>query len=135
MFRTPNVSEKAILISGPPGIGKTTAANMACKKLEMEVVEMNASDTRSKSSLHEHVRDIIDNRTLAGFSDFFAKVLGSGMLDKVIQENGQSQNVYKYHKQVLIMDEVDGMSSGDRGGMAELIQLIKKTKVTSCFLH
>lgn len=27
------------------------------------------------------------------------------------------------------MDEVDGMSSGDRGGMAELIQLIKKTKV------
>ena len=29
------------------------------------------------------------------------------------------------------MDEVDGMSSGDRAGMAELILLIKKTKV--CF--
>src|SRR4051812_4202043 len=27
------------------------------------------------------------------------------------------------------MDEVDGMSSGDRGGMAELITLIKKTQV------
>lgn len=27
------------------------------------------------------------------------------------------------------MDEVDGMSAGDRGGMAELIQLIKKTKL------
>lgn len=27
------------------------------------------------------------------------------------------------------MDEVDGMSSGDRGGMAELISLIKKTKI------
>lgn len=27
------------------------------------------------------------------------------------------------------MDEVDGMSAGDRGGMAELIQLIKKTKI------
>jgi len=27
------------------------------------------------------------------------------------------------------MDEVDGMSSGDRGGNAELIQMIKKTKV------
>jgi len=30
---------------------------------------------------------------------------------------------------VIIMDEVDGMSSGDRGGNAELIQMIKKTKV------
>jgi len=27
------------------------------------------------------------------------------------------------------MDEVDGMSSGDRGGVAELIALIKKTQV------
>jgi replication factor C subunit 1 len=30
---------------------------------------------------------------------------------------------------VLIMDEVDGMSAGDRGGVAALISLIKKTKV------
>jgi hypothetical protein len=30
---------------------------------------------------------------------------------------------------VLIMDEVDGMSAGDRGGVAALIALIKKTKV------
>ena len=29
---------------------------------------------------------------------------------------------------VLVMDEVDGMSAGDRGGMAELILLLKKTK-------
>lgn len=29
----------------------------------------------------------------------------------------------------LVMDEVDGMSSGDRGGMAELIQIIKETRV------
>jgi replication factor C subunit 1 len=28
-------------------------------------------------------------------------------------------------RQVLIMDEVDGMSGGDRGGVADLIQSIK----------
>lgn len=28
------------------------------------------------------------------------------------------------------MDEVDGMSSGDRGGSAELAQMIRKTKVS-----
>ena len=27
------------------------------------------------------------------------------------------------------MDEVDGMSSGDRGGIAALIEIIKKTKI------
>jgi hypothetical protein len=32
---------------------------------------------------------------------------------------------------LLIMDEVDGMSSGDRGGAAELCSLIATTKVPS----
>lgn len=30
---------------------------------------------------------------------------------------------------LLVMDEVDGMSSGDRGGSVELAALIKKTKI------
>lgn len=60
-------NERAVLISGPPGIGKTTAAHLAARHVGYEIVEMNASDTRSKSSLHEHVRDILDNRSLAGF--------------------------------------------------------------------
>lgn len=34
-----------------------------------------------------------------------------------------------HHKQVVIMDEVDGMSAGDRGGIAELTKLIKTTQV------
>ncbi|PJF18011.1 hypothetical protein PSACC_02150 [Paramicrosporidium saccamoebae] len=104
--KTFTAGEKAVLISGPPGIGKTTAAHMACRQLNMESVEMNASDTRSKSSLHDHVRDIIDNRTLTGFSDFFSKVLGRGMFDKVIQENGQAGGKRKEKRQVLIMDEI-----------------------------
>ena len=33
----------------------------------------------------------------------------------------------------LIMDEVDGMSSGDRGGVGELSKLVKKTKVCVSF--
>ena len=35
----------------------------------------------------------------------------------------------KHQKRVIIMDEVDGMGAGDRSGMAELIQMIKKSKV------
>lgn len=32
-------------------------------------------------------------------------------------------------KQLVIMDEVDGMSAGDRGGVQELTRLIKKTLI------
>jgi hypothetical protein len=38
-------------------------------------------------------------------------------------------------KSCLIMDEVDGMSAGDRGGVGALAALIRKTKVTFFFLN
>lgn len=35
----------------------------------------------------------------------------------------------KHQKTVLVMDEVDGMSAGDRGGVADLIASIKISKI------
>jgi replication factor C subunit 1 len=42
---------RAALISGPPGIGKTTSAHLVAKKCGFEAIEMNASDARNKASL------------------------------------------------------------------------------------
>lgn len=42
---------RAVLISGPPGIGKTTAAHLIGELAGYNVIEMNASDTRSKKLL------------------------------------------------------------------------------------
>ncbi|XP_020641898.3 replication factor C subunit 1 isoform X1 [Pogona vitticeps] len=101
---------KAALLSGPPGIGKTTTASLACEELGLNYVELNASDTRSKNGLKEVVAESLNNTSIKGFC------------------SGMSSSVSTKH--VLIMDEVDGMAGNeDRGGIQELIDLIKHTKV------
>uniref|UniRef100_A0A8C3U455 Replication factor C subunit 1 n=1 Tax=Catharus ustulatus TaxID=91951 RepID=A0A8C3U455_CATUS len=101
---------KAALLSGPPGVGKTTTAALVCKELGYSYVELNASDTRSKNSLKEVVAESLNNTSI---KDFYS---------------GASSSVSGKH--VLIMDEVDGMAGNeDRGGIQELIGLIRHTKI------
>uniref|UniRef100_A0A8B9IRQ1 Replication factor C subunit 1 n=1 Tax=Amazona collaria TaxID=241587 RepID=A0A8B9IRQ1_9PSIT len=101
---------KAALLSGPPGVGKTTTASLVCKELGYSYVELNASDTRSKNSLKEVVAESLNNTSIKDFC------------------SGTSSSVSGKH--VLIMDEVDGMAGNeDRGGIQELIGLIRHTKV------
>lgn len=101
---------KAALLSGSPGVGKTTTAHLVCKELLFDIVEFNASDTRSKKMLKDEVSDLLSNKSLAGYV------------------TGQATKVSKRH--VIIMDEVDGMAGNeDRGGVAELIALIKDSRI------
>jgi len=83
---------------------------VAANEAGYEVIEFNASDTRSKKSLEQHVMDLVGNRSMSEFYNASGAVRNSKPI-------------------VLVMDEVDGMSSGDRGGVAELNKIIKKTKV------
>jgi replication factor C subunit 1 len=92
---TSSSGPRGALVSGPPGIGKTTSVHLLCVATGFDVVEFNASDTRSALA----IRSIFE---VAGRSGFVGA-----------------------RPRVVIMDEVDGMSSGDRGGVGELARLIR----------
>lgn len=87
----------AALITGPPGIGKTSAAHLVAKELGYSILEYNASDARSASAI-----------------------------DKIFGGAGASHGVAPATKYITIMDEVDGMSGSDRGGIGALAAVIKK---------
>lgn len=58
---------KAALLSGPPGIGKTTTVQVICNELGFDLIEFNASDTRSKKLLEEEVSELLFNTTLKNY--------------------------------------------------------------------
>ncbi|KAJ1771860.1 DNA replication factor C complex subunit Rfc1, partial [Coemansia sp. RSA 1824] len=121
--------KRAVLISGPPGIGKTTTAHMVAKLAGFDVLELNASETRSKSTLQNMLSSAIGNRSVLEFDrakvkhaeDAFENEQDKDVLQSVTRSGGK--------RLLVIMDEVDGMSGGDRGGSTELIQLIKRSRV------
>jgi replication factor C subunit 1 len=103
---------RSVIIHGGPGIGKTTAAHLVAKLEGFDVVETNASDTRSKKLVEGSILGVLDTTSLQGY---FA---------------GEGKNVEGGKKNlVLIMDEVDGMSAGDRGGVGAVAAIVKKTKI------
>lgn len=103
---------RAVMLHGPPGIGKTTAAHLIAKLEGYDVVERNASDTRSKKLIEDGLRGVLSTNSLYGY---FAS-------------DGKKVDVSR-KKLVLIMDEVDGMSAGDRGGVGALATVCKKTEI------
>ena len=59
-------SLKEALLSGSPGVGKTTTATLVCEELGFTYIELNASDTRSKKTLEEHISQSLSNKTMDG---------------------------------------------------------------------
>ena len=96
-------TKRALFIVGPPGIGKTTFANILLRSFEYDIVEFNASDIRNQKLVKEKFKSILGKVSISSLMGG-SKFLG------------------------VIMDEVDGMSSGDKGGVAELISLINPNK-------
>ena len=90
---------------GPPGVGKTTLAHRVIQDAGLRPVECNASQFRHKAAMSELIEPLLNS---ANVSDFFRP------------EGHRALGV--------ILDEIDGMSAGDRGGLTELCRILKDYK-------
>ena len=91
---------KPILLVGPPGVGKTSFVHALAREFEIDLVELNASDTRNKNMLAQVIFPIFSNVSLTG------------------------------KNYVLFLDEIDGISKReDSGGLDFLVELFKEPTI------
>lgn len=97
--------KKGIYIYGSPGCGKTQFVSDLLKSIEFDMIKYDAGDVRNKS-----------------------------LIDTITCDNISNQNVLqmmagkKKRRLVIVMDEIDGMNNGDKGGLNALIKLIRQKK-------
>ena len=98
--------KRGIYIYGAPGSGKTEFITSLLKELDYDVIKYDAGDIRNKSIIETITKhNMADKSVLSLFQD-------------------------KPRPIAILMDEIDGMNNGDKGGINSLIKLIrpKKTK-------
>jgi len=62
---------KPLLLVGPPGIGKTTLANIAAKQFDYDMISLNASDVRNKKQILEILTPVLGTTSLLGLPMIF----------------------------------------------------------------
>lgn len=88
----------AVILYGPAGIGKTSAALALAREMDWDYIEMNASDIRTAGAIERIAGPASKSRTFSG------------------------------SKRLVILDEADNLhGTADRGGAAAMLRLVKNT--------
>lgn len=94
----------AVLLEGKPGIGKTSIVYALANDLNMEVIETNASDTRTRDKLEAKLKETSKSR---------------GIMDFISEKK----------KKLILVDEIDGIyGTKDRGAVPAIVDLIQETQ-------
>jgi DNA polymerase III delta prime subunit len=95
-------AQPAFLLIGPPGVGKTTLSYRVCRDAQYWVQEFNASHTRTGSSFRQTIMPLLTEK---GVSKWIHPSTPNG--------------------RVVLLDEMDGLSQGEKGGLQELLDYLK----------
>ena len=109
-WNTPKRQHRCAIVSGPPGIGKTALANLACSEVGLRnVIIMDSSRKRTKKALDEVEEAFMSRKVDAYFT-------------------GRMQ---RSKPGAVIMDDLDMMVTGgaDRGGVSQIASFSKRTRI------
>lgn len=93
----PRGKKKSLILHGPAGTGKTSLVFAAAKANGFDVFELNASDLRNRLQLEERLRPATEQMSLFN------------------------------RGKIILMDEVDGVTGSDRGGIPELVKVMNSS--------
>ena len=92
--------KRPLLIIGPPGVGKTSYVHILSTEYNYDLIEMNASDSRTRDMLESRILPILNNTSLYG------------------------------KRMLLFLDEVDGIyRRQDTGGVEFLVRILKEPTI------
>ncbi|CAG7845866.1 Chromosome transmission fidelity protein 18 [Serendipita indica DSM 11827] len=87
-----------LLLSGPPGLGKTTLAHVVARQAGYAVMEINASDARSGATIDERIRPVLEAGTKVGGSKPVLVVI-----DEIDGATGGGDNTIGFVQRLLSM--------------------------------
>lgn len=94
---------KILMLTGPPGLGKTTLAHVCARQAGYEVLEINASDDRSSAVVRGRIRTSLGTESV-----------------KTVEHNKKAEPLGRQAKVArpvcVVVDEVDGVVTGSGGG-------------------
>ncbi|MGQ9759850.1 MAG: replication factor C large subunit [Candidatus Methanomethylicaceae archaeon] len=92
--------KRAALLFGPPGTGKSLSVGLVAEALNLELIEMNASDFRTEEAVER----------IAGGATLQSSLLGK-------------------RGKLIFFDELDGISGReDRGGLGAIMRIIREAR-------